>query len=424
MRDFGDYDVGGGHHILETGQAVEASSNHFDSIYPSLQNISQSSQRSQPPRREVWWRCRSSPPGQVTSQTLDAISKVFAERLAYLSSTLSTSPLRRVKVSGGSKTLHHCPGYLREEITLMSDLSRSAIITHDHPNESEICSGCGQLICYEPETHNGLSQISDSNDPPSQNEIQSSPLSPRRVGFPFAAFDTLLDDIRHESTLRDVEDFSMPPALLIMSEARQLRKDHQPQLHSEWNEHTPERMNPNLNRSPGRPPTTLNRLLDEDHGDVLSHTRFHNGVSLPIRIGASKTSLHKDQTFLTHKSFSSKTTFESKGSHLQCRPIQREWREYTERFTKQQATKQHELRHSNSQSFPSKTSEIPFMRHDALDRHLGNNNQEKFTAENLGLPGGHFHRSNSSLDVDERLRREQATDDSESLFLPALYIYT
>ena len=42
------------------------------------------------------------------------------------------------------------PGYLREEIILTSDVSRSAVISHEHPSQSELCSVCGQLVQCQP----------------------------------------------------------------------------------------------------------------------------------------------------------------------------------------------------------------------------------------------------------------------------------
>ena len=45
--------------------------------------------------------------------------------------------------------LHQCPGYLREEVTLASDVSKSVIISHAFPSQSEVCSICGQLVQYK-----------------------------------------------------------------------------------------------------------------------------------------------------------------------------------------------------------------------------------------------------------------------------------
>lgn len=46
------------------------------------------------------------------------------------------------------RSLHQCLGYLREEITLASDVSRSAIVSHAFLNQGELCSMCGQLVQY------------------------------------------------------------------------------------------------------------------------------------------------------------------------------------------------------------------------------------------------------------------------------------
>ncbi|PPQ73601.1 LOW QUALITY PROTEIN: hypothetical protein CVT26_010499 [Gymnopilus dilepis] len=72
----------------------------------------------------------------------------YGDRLAAFASISFFSPLRRIRAGCGSyfaRPLHCCPGYSREEITLASDISRSAIITHEYPSESEVCIGCGQL---------------------------------------------------------------------------------------------------------------------------------------------------------------------------------------------------------------------------------------------------------------------------------------
>ena len=43
---------------------------------------------------------------------------------------------------------YRCPGYLREEITLTADVSRSVVVAHQYPSQSEICTICGQLVQY------------------------------------------------------------------------------------------------------------------------------------------------------------------------------------------------------------------------------------------------------------------------------------
>ena len=97
------------------------------------------------PRREVRWLDLGS-----RNRTLESIKRRFQDRLdRFLSS--SNSLLRRISSPMNSKlrhNLHQCPGYLREEITLASDVSKSVIVSHAFPSQSEICSICGQLVQY------------------------------------------------------------------------------------------------------------------------------------------------------------------------------------------------------------------------------------------------------------------------------------
>jgi hypothetical protein len=98
------------------------------------------------PRREVWWLELF-----ATNHSLESIGRCFEDRLnRYLSST-SNSLLRHVrspKDDNLRQNLHQCPGYLREEITLSCDLSKSAIVSHAFPGPGERCSICQQLVEY------------------------------------------------------------------------------------------------------------------------------------------------------------------------------------------------------------------------------------------------------------------------------------
>jgi hypothetical protein len=69
--------------------------------------------------------------------------------------------------------LHQCPGYLREEITLASDVSKSAIISHAFPSQSEVCSICGQLVQYK-RTEHSIADVEVQEAPhyPSQDNFQ------------------------------------------------------------------------------------------------------------------------------------------------------------------------------------------------------------------------------------------------------------
>jgi hypothetical protein len=105
------------------------------SIFPSIQTVALENK----PRRELWWMDQ-----EPKSLSLAIIARRFGDHLASLPSS-SLSPLRRIHKSK-ARTFHQCPGYLREEILLSSDLAKSAIISHSAPSAMEICSICGELV--------------------------------------------------------------------------------------------------------------------------------------------------------------------------------------------------------------------------------------------------------------------------------------
>jgi hypothetical protein len=91
-------------------------------------------------RRELWWI-----DPEHTSLSLASIARRFDNLIVSIPSS-SFSPLRRLHNLEERRSLHRCPGYLREEILLGSDLAKSAIISHSTPNVMERCSGCGKLV--------------------------------------------------------------------------------------------------------------------------------------------------------------------------------------------------------------------------------------------------------------------------------------
>ena len=98
------------------------------------------------PRREVWWLDLG-----AEKKSLESIKRLFEDCLDRLLSS-SISPLRHITSPMESKlrqNLHQCPGYLRQEITLVSDVSKSAIISHAFPSQSEVCLICGELVQYK-----------------------------------------------------------------------------------------------------------------------------------------------------------------------------------------------------------------------------------------------------------------------------------
>ena len=98
------------------------------------------------PRREVWWLDLG-----ATDQSLKSIRRCFSDRLNRSLLSSSNSLLRHIRSPEDGnlrRILHRCPGYLRQEITLTYDLSKSAIVSHTFPGPSERCSICHQLVQY------------------------------------------------------------------------------------------------------------------------------------------------------------------------------------------------------------------------------------------------------------------------------------
>ena len=96
------------------------------------------------PRREVWWKLDKN----VNNQSLQSIVCRFEDYLDCVSASSADSPLRRITAPRHKWASHRCPGYLREEITLTADVSRSFVVSHQYPSQNEICTICGQLVQY------------------------------------------------------------------------------------------------------------------------------------------------------------------------------------------------------------------------------------------------------------------------------------
>ena len=92
------------------------------------------------PRLELIWKSVGS-----SNATLHDISSRFQLALAS-SSSLSDLNLASRRGRYKAKTSHRCPGYNRVEISLTSDIARSAIISHSTPVPSEICLVCNQVV--------------------------------------------------------------------------------------------------------------------------------------------------------------------------------------------------------------------------------------------------------------------------------------
>jgi hypothetical protein len=145
---------------------AEGTSNVSDSESEEMSNPSISTEKPKPcrtPRREVWWLDLG-----AKNQNLESIKRRFEDCLDRFLSSSSNSLLRHITSPMDSKirhNLHQCPGYLREEITLASDVSKSAIISHAFPSQSEVCSICGQLVQYKCTEPSIIDEELEANSP-------------------------------------------------------------------------------------------------------------------------------------------------------------------------------------------------------------------------------------------------------------------
>ena len=143
---------------------IEAISNHS--------NPMENPKPSRKPRREVWWLNLG-----TTNHSLMSVGRCFEHRLNWSLLSSSNSLLRHVRSESPKddnlrRNLHKCPGYLREEIALTCDLSKSVIVSHAFPGPSERCSICRQLVQY---TYSDSLDRKNIFDPPTLNNSVSLP---------------------------------------------------------------------------------------------------------------------------------------------------------------------------------------------------------------------------------------------------------
>ena len=164
--------------ILSEGEAI-----------PNRSNPMENPKSSRKPRREVWWLDLG-----VTDHSLKSIGQCFENRLNWslLSSSNSLLPhIRSSKDDNLRRNLHQCPGYLREEITLTYDLSKSVIVSHAFPGPSERCSICHQLVQYTYSESFDYSSIISCYRPTPKNSLS---LSPTEEALTFDHFATVDSD--------------------------------------------------------------------------------------------------------------------------------------------------------------------------------------------------------------------------------------
>ena len=137
----------------------EGTSNIFDSeVGSTTPRPVEQAESSQPPRREVRWVNLD-----ANSQSLESIAHHFQDYIdCFLSSSSST--LRRIRALDDPSAFHTCPGYLREEITLTAEVSKSAIVSHAFADLGERCSFCGDLVNINVERDFGSSFARDETE--------------------------------------------------------------------------------------------------------------------------------------------------------------------------------------------------------------------------------------------------------------------
>ncbi|KAJ7613929.1 hypothetical protein FB45DRAFT_258887 [Roridomyces roridus] len=86
------------------------------------------------PRREYVWRTMDVP------QSLGTIAPQIARDLDLRRASIN----RLVFTDSGS--IHRCPGYVREEVTLATRTADSAVVSHDAPTIQEVCSVCHEVV--------------------------------------------------------------------------------------------------------------------------------------------------------------------------------------------------------------------------------------------------------------------------------------
>ena len=197
--------------------SVYASSFSESEAMPNRSNPMENPKPSQKPRREVWWLDWG-----ATNCSLKSIGRCFEDRLNRSLLSSSNSLLRRIRSPNDDnfrRNLHQCPGYLREEINLTSDLSKSVIVSHAFPGLSERCSICHQLVQY------AYSESFDDRDdsiispyPSTRNNSLSPPSTPMKGAL---ALDLFTSDV--DLTLSDSSSVGemFQPSLLFDEDIEQ-----------------------------------------------------------------------------------------------------------------------------------------------------------------------------------------------------------
>ncbi|KAJ7633285.1 hypothetical protein FB45DRAFT_1058215 [Roridomyces roridus] len=87
-----------------------------------------------PPRREYVWR------------KVDRGAQSLADIARHINQDLDMKLSVRTVARRDAFSVHRCPGYVREEITLATTTSDSAVVSHDAPSPREVCIVCHQVV--------------------------------------------------------------------------------------------------------------------------------------------------------------------------------------------------------------------------------------------------------------------------------------
>jgi hypothetical protein len=192
---------------------------------------------SRKPRREVWWLDQD-----ATNHSLTSIGRCFDDRLNRSLLSSSNSLLRHIrspKYYNLRRNLHQCPGYLREEITLTCDLSRSVIVSHAFPGQSERCSICHQLVQYthsESPDYNTISdyQLTPNNRlSPGEAEQEARERAEQERLAAEAAERLAKEEAKHEAKEREEQERLAAEATERLAEAARLQKEQEAKEKSE-----------------------------------------------------------------------------------------------------------------------------------------------------------------------------------------------
>lgn len=92
-------------------------------------------------RRELDWK-----PLDQGNLSLAVVAEQFGDFLLVNYSASSDNILQRHHGSNARRTVHRCPGYEWEEITLSTSINDSVVISHTTPSLQEICIVCRKAV--------------------------------------------------------------------------------------------------------------------------------------------------------------------------------------------------------------------------------------------------------------------------------------